>query len=151
MNKPTAATTKNHALSSNGGPGCVPNAHVNPMTRYTTPPTMPVRLRRTNLSLRRGSRRRAGVRRWARRRRFVRRLPGMRVRAAGVGWFIDPFQEELVEPAGGNRAAVVSANHPRHDPRWLRPERRPRMARVMLVDERLPHGGADVLTEHDVG
>src|ERR1700674_4803618 len=101
------------------------------MTRYTTPPMMPARLRRTDPSLRRGR----GVRRGTRRRRLIRRLPRVRVRAAGVVRFVDPFQEQLVEPAGRDRAAVVRTNHPRHDPWRLGPERRPRMARVVLVDE----------------
>src|SRR5258708_3218012 len=152
MNASTKPTATNHKTRSHAGAGgCPSHTHAAPATTYTNPLPPPSRLNlTTSLVCRwRRSRRRARGGRRSGGTRHVWRLARVRVGAARVVGLADPLQKDLADSAARDVSAVVGAHLARHDPRRLRPHRRPRVRSVVLLDERLPHRDADVLAEED--
>src|SRR5258708_29608597 len=152
MNASTKPTATNHRTRSHAGPGgCPSHTQAAPTTAYANPPAAPslLNLTTTLVCRWRRSRRRACGGARASSRRHVWRLARVRVGAARVLGLADPLQKDLADSAARDVSAVVGAHLARHDPRRLRPHRRPRVRSLVLLDERLPHRDADVLAEED--
>src|SRR5207247_3145292 len=77
----------------------------------------------------------------------VWRLPRVRVRAARKPRLRNALEEDLVVAPARDVAAVVRAHVAGDHPWRWRPHRRPRALRVVLLEEWLPDGDADVLAE----